>query len=108
MKIRNNFRSSTEASWKSTGLKRILTSRSSLLLLLLASIVLIGVSITGPAGLVTRNVSANTLCVNPAGSGGCFSSIQAAVNAANPGDTINVAARSEEHTSELQSHSDLV
>ena len=30
--------------------------------------------------------------VNPGGTGGCFSSIQAAVNAASPGDTINVAA----------------
>ena len=33
-----------------------------------------------------------TLCVNPGGTGGCFASIQAAINAASPGDTIDVAA----------------
>src|SRR6516165_11353776 len=32
-----------------------------------------------------------TLCVNPSGKGGCFSMISAAVAAANPGDTIQVA-----------------
>jgi parallel beta-helix repeat protein len=32
-----------------------------------------------------------TLCVNPGGTGGCKNSIQDAVNAAQPGDTINVA-----------------
>jgi len=35
--------------------------------------------------------SAATLCVNPGGTGGCFASIQAAVNAASSGDTINIA-----------------
>lgn len=40
---------------------------------------------------VARPVSANTLCVNPGGAGGCFSSISAAVAAASPGDTIRVA-----------------
>jgi len=37
---------------------------------------------------------AATLCVNPSGTGGCYSSIQAAIDAANPagGDTIVVAA----------------
>jgi len=35
---------------------------------------------------------AASLCVNPAGSDGCYSTIQAAINAASPGDTINVAA----------------
>src|SRR6185369_602428 len=34
---------------------------------------------------------AATLCVNPGGTGGCFSSIQAAVNATANGDLINVA-----------------
>jgi nitrous oxidase accessory protein NosD len=34
----------------------------------------------------------HVLCVNPGGTGGCFSTIQAAVNAASPGDVINVAA----------------
>jgi hypothetical protein len=38
--------------------------------------------------------SAATLCVNPGGTGGCFATIQGAVNAANPagGDEIDVAA----------------
>ena len=35
---------------------------------------------------------AATLCVNPAGTKGCFSKIGAAVRAASPNDTINVAA----------------
>ncbi len=34
---------------------------------------------------------ANTLCVNPSGSHGCYSSIQMAVNSASPNDVINVA-----------------
>lgn len=38
-----------------------------------------------------RSGSATTLCVNPSGGGGCFTTIQAAINAAGPGDTINVA-----------------
>ncbi|MBV8550143.1 MAG: right-handed parallel beta-helix repeat-containing protein [Acidobacteriaceae bacterium] len=36
--------------------------------------------------------SAATLCVNPGGSSGCYSSINAAIQAANPSDTVNVAA----------------
>src|SRR2546427_9037558 len=36
-------------------------------------------------------VQAATLCVNPRGTGTCFSSIQAAVDAAHDGDTIKVA-----------------
>jgi Right handed beta helix region len=35
---------------------------------------------------------AATLCVNPGGTGGCFSTITAAVAAASPNDTVNVAA----------------
>jgi hypothetical protein len=35
-------------------------------------------------------VSAATRCVNPGGTGGCYGSIQAAVNAANGGDVIHV------------------
>jgi len=35
---------------------------------------------------------ANTLCVTPGGSGGCYASIQAAVDAADDNDTIRVAA----------------
>jgi len=44
-----------------------------------------------PAVLSIPAVGA-TLCVNPAGSGGCYATIQAAVNAAHPYDVINVAA----------------
>ena len=33
-----------------------------------------------------------TLCVNPGGTGGCFSTIQAAVDAAGKNDVINIAA----------------
>lgn len=39
-----------------------------------------------------QSVGAASLCVAPGGAGGCYASIQAAINAANPGDTINVAA----------------
>jgi hypothetical protein len=35
--------------------------------------------------------AANTLCVNPKGSNGCYTKIQSAVNAASPNDVINVA-----------------
>jgi len=38
------------------------------------------------------SLSAATLCVNPAGTGGCKSTINAAVTAASPGDTIRVAS----------------
>lgn len=37
-------------------------------------------------------VGAATRCVNPSGTGGCFASIQAAVNASAPGDTVTVGA----------------
>ena len=36
--------------------------------------------------------AATTHCVNPGGTGGCFASVQQAVNAAGAGDTIDVAA----------------
>ena len=39
----------------------------------------------------SQNVSATTLCVNHAGTGGCYSKIQTAVNNAASGDVINVA-----------------
>jgi hypothetical protein len=42
-------------------------------------------------GLPGPRARAAVLCVNPGGTGGCFSSIQAAVNAAGNGDTISVA-----------------
>ena len=44
------------------------------------------------AAVLPQQAKAATLCVNPDGSGGCYSSIQAAINAANAGDTVNVAA----------------
>ena len=37
---------------------------------------------------------AATLCVNPGGTGGCFSTINSAVAAASPNDTVKVAAGS--------------
>jgi hypothetical protein len=42
--------------------------------------------------LGTGNLFAATLCVNPGGTGGCFSTISAAVAAASPNDTVKVAA----------------
>lgn len=36
--------------------------------------------------------AAGTQCVNPSGAGGCFTSIQDAVDAASPGDTVAIAA----------------
>jgi parallel beta-helix repeat protein len=55
---------------------------------------LVGIAALVPTGWSgsPRSVSAATLCVNPGGTGGCFNSVQAAVNAAALGDTINVAA----------------
>jgi nitrous oxidase accessory protein NosD len=41
--------------------------------------------------LFNTKASAATLCVNPGGTGGCYSTIQAAVNAASAGDTVAVA-----------------
>lgn len=43
------------------------------------------------AGSFGQPLTAATLCVNPGGTGGCKSSISAAVAAAGPGDTIQVA-----------------
>ena len=42
--------------------------------------------------LLLRPVKAAVLCVNPNGTNGCFATVTAAINAANVGDTINVAA----------------
>jgi hypothetical protein len=55
---------------------------------------LLFVAITmGPIfGLHTPQLFAATLCVNPGGTGGCFSTIGAAVAAASPNDTVKVAA----------------
>ena len=41
----------------------------------------------------SQNAAASTLCVNPAGSGGCYSKIQMAVNHAMSNDTIQVSQR---------------
>lgn len=40
----------------------------------------------------TQQAQAQTLCVNPGGTDGCYASIQAAINAADAGDTVSVAA----------------
>ncbi len=45
-----------------------------------------------PAMLFPTTTRAATRCVNPGGTGGCFASIQAAVNASSSGDSITVAA----------------
>jgi parallel beta-helix repeat protein len=42
-------------------------------------------------GLIGANGDAATVCVNPAGTNGCLSTIQAAVTAASPNDTVQVA-----------------
>src|SRR5246127_558345 len=41
---------------------------------------------------VSQPAAANTLCVNPSGSHGCYSTIQGAVNKASANDVLNVAA----------------
>lgn len=56
-----------------------------------AWIVALLLSLLLPA-LPAMPVQAATRCVNPGGSGGCFTSIQAAVNASSAGDTVTVAA----------------
>ena len=43
-------------------------------------------------GVLMAHAVATPLCVNPTGAGGCVTTIQAAVNAAVSGDTINIAA----------------
>jgi hypothetical protein len=49
------------------------------------------------AGLLTAfgsvSTSAVTICVNPAGTGGCFTTIQAGVQAAAAGDTVKEIGR---------------
>ena len=46
--------------------------------------------IIGGMVMPQSNVHAATLCVNTAGTGGCYATIQSAIDAANPGDTINI------------------
>src|SRR6516165_4413264 len=61
--------------------------------LLSTSLPLFLVIAIGPMfGVGTPQSFAATLCVNPGGTGGCFSTIRAAVSAASPNDTIKVAA----------------
>ncbi|HZU77454.1 MAG TPA: right-handed parallel beta-helix repeat-containing protein, partial [Dehalococcoidia bacterium] len=50
------------------------------------------VALSGPAATVPARAQAAGVCVNPGGTSGCMSSIQAAVNAAAPGATVTVAA----------------
>jgi len=69
-----------------------ISSQSPLLSVRLGLILAATVLGLGLAAGVVANVQALTLCVNPGGTGGCYSKIQLAVNAASPGDTIIVAA----------------
>ena len=43
-------------------------------------------------GVLTAHAVAPALCVDPTGTGGCYTTIQAAVDAAVSGDTITIAA----------------
>jgi parallel beta-helix repeat protein len=61
----------------------------SLSVALLLMAVTVALLLTKPGA---RPVRAATLCVAPGGAGGCFATINAALAAAAPGDTINVAA----------------
>ncbi len=45
-----------------------------------------------PFAALAVSASANTICVNTGGYGGCYAHIQAAVNAAAPGDVIRVSS----------------
>jgi len=51
-----------------------------------------GVAASLRTGALFVNAPVASFCVNPGGTGGCFASIQGAVNAASNGDTINIAA----------------
>lgn len=51
----------------------------------LTMVVVLGLALAGSSGLAGA-----AECVNPGGTGGCFDSIQDAVDAANPGEKINV------------------
>ncbi len=59
-------------------------TKTSCILFSFASLILVAI------GLPTA-ASASTLCVNPGGTGGCYSTISAAVAAAHPKDTIQVS-----------------
>jgi hypothetical protein len=52
--------------------------------------ILCAAALASAIALAGGGASAATLCVNPAGSGGCYKTIGAAVTAAHSGDTINV------------------
>lgn len=62
--------------------------------LLIASALLIGavLSLNLHAGMAHAASLGQSVCVNPGGTGGCYATIQAAVNAASPGATVSVAA----------------
>lgn len=59
--------------------------------------------LAGWIGCVVDAGVAATLCVNPSGSGGCFSTIQAAVNAASSGDVIQIEAGDYPSGADIQS-----
>ena len=62
--------------------KHSATTLLSLLLLTTITLAILG---------ITQPTRADTLCVHPTGGSGCYTTIQAAVDAALPGDTINIA-----------------
>jgi hypothetical protein len=55
-------------------------------------LVLVVVAVAAPTVFVPRGARGATLCVNVEGTGGCFASVQAAVDVAAGGDTISIAA----------------
>ncbi len=72
--------------WEGFWRRRMLT------ILLLSSLIL---PLTGfLVGAERASAKTAVICVSPGGTGGCLASIQAAINAASNGDTINVAAGS--------------
>ena len=59
---------------------------------ILLSVTLAVFGLYGVLGLMSGTALAANQCVTPGGTGGCKSTIQAAINAANAGDTVRVAA----------------
>ena len=90
MKILNVFRSSTEALRTRAAFKRILTSRS--ILLLIASIALTAIFLTGPAPVGYTHRKRKYCVALIRAEPGAVSPRFKAINAAMAGDTINVAA----------------
>ena len=60
--------------------------------MMIKRLALVTLVLLGMAGLGNSIVYAVGICVHPAGAGNCFTSIQAAVDAANDGDRISIRA----------------